>query len=303
MQNFGKIAVLMGGTSSEREISLISGQAVVEALRSEGVDAHPFDPASESIFDLKKLGFTKAFNILHGNFGEDGQVQSILNYLDIPYTGCGVLSSAIGMDKYRTKLIWKAIGLPVPDCVLLEDDTDFDAVEKQLGLPMFVKPAEEGSSVGVTKVKESGQLKGVYESLKQYKGVIIAEQFIGGGEFTCGILGETALPSIHIIPATEFYDYDAKYFRDDTQYVCPSNLSADAEAEIRSLALAAFKAIGGFGWGRVDFLRDDNGKMYLLEVNTLPGMTSHSLVPKAAAEIGLPFGELCVEILRHARVE
>lgn len=303
MHNFGKVAVLMGGTSSEREISLISGQAVVEALRSQGVDAHPFDPAEQSIFDLKKENYDRAFNILHGSFGEDGQVQAILNYLQIPYTGCGVMSSAIGMDKYRTKLIWKAVGLPVPDCVILHDGMDFAAVEEQLGLPMFVKPAEEGSSVGVTKVKEAGILESVYLGLKQYKGEIIAEKFVGGGEFTCGVLGETALPSIHIIPAAEFYDYDAKYFRDDTTYLCPADLNAEDEQHLRELAVAGYKAIGGKGWGRVDFLRDTDGKFYLLEVNTLPGMTSHSLVPKAAAEIGIPFPDLCVEILRHARVE
>lgn len=302
MQNFGKVAVLMGGFSSEREVSLKSGTAVLAALRRKGVDAHPFDPKEQPLSALAEQGFDCAFNILHGNYGEDGVVQGALDALGIPYTGCGVLASAIGMDKYRCKLLWQAVGLPVPEFVILHDDTDFDEVERRLGLPMFVKPAAEGSSVGVVKVKDSGSLKTVYHSLKHLRGEIIAEKFVSGGEYTCGILQGKALPGIRIIPATEFYDYEAKYNRDDTVYQCPSDLSPEQEKELGDLAVRAFETIGGQGWGRVDFLRDTDGKLYLLEVNTLPGMTDHSLVPKAAKQIGIDFDELCLAVLKTAHV-
>ena len=240
--------------------------------------------------------------MLHGTYGEDGTVQALLDSIGIPYTGCGMAASALGMDKYRCKLIWQALGLPVPDFAVLHDDTDFAAVEAEIGLPMFVKPAAEGSSVGVVKVKQPGELPRVYRELRErhLHGEIIAERFIDGGEYTCAVLSQQALPSIRIIPATEFYDYDAKYFRDDTVYQCPSDLDAAGEAEIRRLAKAGFEAIGGRGWGRVDFLRSQSGKLYLLEINTVPGMTSHSLVPKAAAQTGLDFADLCVEVLSHA---
>ena len=303
MQDFGKVAVLMGGFSSEREVSLASGQAVLEALRSKGVDAHAFDPKETPLGELKTQGFDCAFNILHGVFGEDGTVQGALEALGIRYTGCGVLASSIGMDKYRSKLLWKGLGLPVPDYAVLRDDSDFDAVERQLGLPMFVKPANEGSSVGVVKVKEAGRLKEVYHELKQFRGEIIAEAFIGGGEYTCGILNGRALPSVRIIPATEFYDKEAKYDRDDTVYLCPSDLSEEDERLMRDLTVCAFHAIGGRGWGRIDFLKDESGRLYLLEANTLPGMTSHSLVPKAAAQQCMDFAQLCIEILKTAYVE
>ena len=302
MQNFGKVAVLMGGFSSEREVSLDSGAAILAALKSKGIDAHAFDPKETPLSELKTQGFQTAFNILHGTFGEDGAIQGALELMGIPYTGSGVAASALGMDKYRCKLIWQALGLPVPDFAVLHDDTDFAAVEAELGLPMFVKPAAEGSSVGVVKVKQPGELPKVYRELRErhLHGEIIAERFIDGGEYTCAVLGQQALPSIRIIPATEFYDYDAKYFRDDTVYQCPSDLDAAGEAEIRRLAKAGFEAIGGRGWGRVDFLRSQSGKLYLLEINTVPGMTSHSLVPKAAAQTGLDFADLCVEVLSHA---
>ena len=302
MQAFGKVAVLMGGFSSEREVSLNSGGAVLAALQSKGVDAHAFDPKATPLAELKTQGFQTAFNILHGTYGEDGVVQGALEALGIPYTGCSVLASAIGMDKYRCKLLWKALDLPVPEFAVLHDDSDFDAVERELGLPLFVKPAIEGSSVGVVKVKEAGRLKEVYQSVKHLHGEILAERFIGGGEYTCAVLGGQALPSIRIIPATEFYDYEAKYNRDDTVYQCPSDLNEADEALMRSLSVRAFAAIGGQGWGRVDFLKDTDGKLYLLEVNTLPGMTGHSLVPKAAAQSGLSFADLCVEILKTAHV-
>ena len=280
MQNFGKVAVLMGGFSSEREISLDSGRAILAALRAQGVDAHAFDPKETPLGELKTQGFDCAFNILHGIFGEDGTVQGALETLGIRYTGCGVLASAVAMDKYRCKLLWKG-----------------------LGLPLFVKPANEGSSVGVVKVKEEGRLKDVYRDLKQYKGEIIAEKFIGGGEYTCGIIGGRALPAVRIIPATEFYDLEAKYERDDTVYLCPSDLSDEDEQLMRELTVRAFDAVGGRGWGRIDFLKDETGRLYLLEANTLPGMTSHSLVPKAAAQAGMDFPQLCIEILKTAYVE
>ena len=302
MQNFGKVAVLMGGFSSEREVSLNSGAAIVAALQSRGIDAHPFDPKTQDIVQLKALGFQTAFNTLHGTYGEDGTVQGLLEALGVPYTGCGVMASAIGMDKYRTKLVWQGLGLPVPEFAVLHDDSDFAAIERELGLPLFVKPAVEGSSVGVVKVKEAGSLKAAYQSVKHLHGEILAERFIGGGEYTCAVLNGQALPSIHIIPATEFYDYEAKYNRDDTVYQCPSDLNEADEALMRTLSVRAFAAIGGQGWGRVDFLKDTDGKLYLLEVNTLPGMTSHSLVPKAAAQSGLSFADLCVEILKTAHV-
>ena len=303
MQNFGKVAVLMGGFSSEREISLDSGRAVLAALRAKGVDAHAFDPKETPLGELKTQGFDCAFNILHGIFGEDGTVQGALETLGIRYTGCGVLASAVAMDKYRCKLLWKGLGLPVPDYEVLRDDSDFAAVEAKLGLPLFVKPANEGSSVGVVKVKEAGRLKDVYRDLKQYKGEIIAEKFIGGGEYTCGIIGGRALPAVRIIPATEFYDLEAKYERDDTVYLCPSDLSPEDEQLMRELTVRAFDAVGGRGWGRIDFLKDETGRLYLLEANTLPGMTSHSLVPKAAAQAGMDFPQLCIEILKTAYVE
>lgn len=302
MQDFGKVAVLMGGFSSEREVSLNSGAAIVAALQSRGIDAHPFDPKAQDIVQLKALGFQTAFNTLHGTYGEDGTVQGLLEALGVPYTGCGVMASAIGMDKYRTKLVWQGLGLPVPEFAVLHDNSDFAAIERELGLPLFVKPAVEGSSVGVVKVKEAGSLKAAYQSVKHLHGEILAERFIGGGEYTCAVLNGQALPSIHIIPATEFYDYEAKYNRDDTVYQCPSDLSEADEALMRTLSVRAFAAIGGQGWGRVDFLKDTDGKLYLLEVNTLPGMTSHSLVPKAAAQSGLSFADLCVEILKTAHV-
>ena len=302
MQDFGKVAVLMGGFSSERDVSLNSGAAIVAALQSSGIDAHPFDPKTQDIVQLKALGFQTAFNTLHGTYGEDGTVQGLLEALGVPYTGCGVMASAIGMDKYRTKLVWQGLGLPVPEFAVLHDDSDFAAIERELGLPLFVKPAVEGSSVGVVKVKEAGSLKAAYQSVKHLHGEILAERFIGGGEYTCAVLNGQALPSIHIIPATEFYDYEAKYNRDDTVYQCPSDLNEADEALMRTLSVRAFAAIGGQGWGRVDFLKDTDGKLYLLEVNTLPGMTSHSLVPKAAAQSGLSFADLCVEILKTAHV-
>jgi D-alanine-D-alanine ligase len=303
---FGKVAVLFGGTSAEREISLKSGNAVLAALRSRGVDAHAFDPAERPLSDLKSEGFERVFLILHGRGGEDGTAQGALELLGIPYTGSGVMASAVGMDKWRTKLLWRGAGLPVPDYVLLTADSDFAAVERQLGLPLFVKPANEGSSVGITKVKTPGMLADAHREAARHDSLVLAERYLGGGEFTVGMLGEgdqlRALPVVRIVPATEFYDYEAKYFRDDTRYFCPSGLPPDKEAEMQALARQAFTVLGCRGWGRVDVLLDADGTAYLLEINTAPGMTDHSLVPMAARAAGIDFPELCVKVLELAHV-
>ncbi len=303
---FGKVAVLFGGNSAEREISQKSGNAVLAALRSRGVDAHPFDPAERPLSDLKAEGVARAFLILHGRGGEDGTAQGALELLGIPYTGSGVMASAVGMDKWRTKLLWRGAGLPVPDYALLTSDSDFAAVERQLGLPLFVKPANEGSSVGITKVKAPGTLVDAYREAARHDSLVLAERYLGGGEFTVGMLGDgdklRALPVVKIVPATEFYDYEAKYFRDDTRYFCPSGLPPEKEAEMQALAKQAFMVLGCRGWGRVDVLMDTDGAPYLLEINTAPGMTDHSLVPMAARTAGIEFPELCVKVLELAHV-
>ncbi len=296
-KQFGRVAVLLGGFSAERDVSLNSGRAVLAALKRQGIDAEGFDPSERPLAELKTAGFDRAFNVLHGTYGEDGVVQGALEALGIAYTGCGVLASAIAMDKFRTRLLWQSLGLPNVPYVVLKDDSDFAAVEQQLGLPLFVKPAAEGSSVGVMKIKQVGELAQVYPQLKQYHGEILAERAITGGEYACALVGDQALPSIRIIPSGEFYDYEAKYQRNDTTYQCPSDLSAEQEAKMQQLAQAAFAAVDGRGWGRVDFLRDENGDLYLLELNTVPGMTDHSLVPMAARAVGMDFDQLCVRIL------
>ena len=298
MKQFGKVAVLFGGTSAEREVSLNSGGRVLAALQGKGVDAQGFDPAERPLADLK--AFDRAFVALHGRHGEDGTLQGALELLHIPYTGSGVLASALGMDKFRTKLLWQAAGLAVPECVVLTADSDFAAIERDLGLPLFVKPAREGSSIGVTKVREPGQLAAAYAEAVQHDSLVIAEKGILGGEYTVGILGDQALPIIKIEPATDFYDYEAKYLRDDTKYLCPCGLPADQEALIRQQALEAFRLIGGRGWGRVDFLMDEAGNHYYLEVNTSRGMTDHSLVPMAARATGVDYPDLVVKVLELA---
>jgi D-alanine-D-alanine ligase len=300
--DFGKVAVLLGGKSAERDVSLKSGNAVLAALRRQGVDAHAFDPAERDLVDLEREGFARVFIALHGRYGEDGTVQGALELLEIPYTGSGIMASALGMDKWRTKLIWQAAGLPVPDYAMLDGNSDFATVEARLGLPLFVKPAREGSSIGVTKVKTPGGLRAAYEEAARHDSLVIAEAFIGGGEYTVAILGNTVFPAIKIEPATDFYDYEAKYFRDDTRYLCPCGLAEGKEAEIRAQALKAFEAIGGSGWGRVDFLMDEAGRHYFLEANTSPGMTDHSLVPMAAKVAGVSFDELVLRILELAHV-
>lgn len=294
---FGKVAVVCGGTSSEREVSLNSGKAVLEALLSKGVDAHHFDPKDTDISKLRD--YDRVFNVLHGTFGEDGSLQGVLDGLGIPYTGCGVLASAIAMDKFRCRLIWQSLGLPNVPYVVLNDDTDFEQVEREFGLPLFAKPAAEGSSVGVMMIENVGDLAKAYPKLKQYHGEILAEKAITGGEYTVAILGDVALPSIRMIPAGKFYDYEAKYLRDDTVYQCPSDLTKEQEAQIADLALRAFAAVDGKGWGRVDFLKGSDEKLHLLELNTVPGMTDHSLVPMAAKVVGIDFSSLCVQILEQ----
>src|SRR3989338_8789588 len=300
--SFGKVAVLFGGKSAEREVSLKSGTAVLAALRRSGVDAHAFDPAVQNLQALRDEGHERAFIALHGRFGEDGTVQGALELLGIPYTGSGVLASALGMDKWRTKLVWQASGLPVPDYALLEQQSNWQAVVHQLGLPLFVKPANEGSSVGISKVKELGELPGAFLTAVRHDKLVLAESFIGGGEYTVAILGEQALPVIKIEPANEFYDYEAKYERNDTRYLCPSGLRVAQEAEMQRMAKRSFALIGGQGWGRVDFLMDEAGRPYLLEVNTSPGMTDHSLVPMAARQAGMSFEQLVLRILELAHV-
>ncbi len=298
--------MLFGGSSAEREISLKSGNAVLAALRGKGVDAHAFDPARRPLAELKAEGFERVFLILHGRGGEDGTAQGALELMGIPYTGSGVMASAVGMDKWRSKLLWRGAGLPVPDYALLEADSDFAAVERQLGLPLFVKPANEGSSVGISKVKSPGGLAAAYAEAAKHDSLVLAERFLGGGEYTVGVLGEgrslRALPVVKIEPASEFYDYEAKYFRDDTRYLCPCGLPPEREAAMQDLARRAFTVLGCRGWARVDVLLDDDGKPYLLEINTAPGMTDHSLVPMAARTAGLDFPDLCLQVLELAHV-
>ncbi|NJD23972.1 MAG: D-alanine--D-alanine ligase [Betaproteobacteria bacterium] len=301
MSDFGKVAVLFGGTSAEREVSLNSGTRVLAALCGQGIDAHAFDPASQPLDALK--GYDRAFIALHGRHGEDGTIQGALEVMHIPYTGPGVLASALAMDKFRSKLIWQAAGLPIPEYALLDAGSDFADVEEELGLPLFVKPGREGSSIGVTKVKAPGALKAAFEEAARHDSLVIAEKAMMGGEYTVGILGDEAFPIIKIEPATEFYDYEAKYNRDDTRYLCPCGLPEGKERLIRSQALEAFRILGGRGWGRVDFLMDEEGNHYFLEANTAPGMTDHSLVPMAARVAGLSYPELVRRVLELAALD
>jgi D-alanine-D-alanine ligase len=298
MNNFGKVAVLFGGKSAEREVSLNSGSRVLAALLRQGVDAHAFDPAERKLDELS--AYDRAFIALHGRYGEDGTIQGVLELMGIPYTGSGVMASAVGMDKWRTKLLWRAAGLPIPEYAMLKADSDFADIEEELGLPLFVKPACEGSSIGISKVKRSGDLRAAYAEAAKHDSLVIAERAILGGEYTVAILGGEALPIIKIEPATEFYDYEAKYLRDDTAYRCPCGLPPEREAELRRQAVDAFHVLGGRGWGRVDFLMDEEGNAFFLEVNTSPGMTDHSLVPVAARVAGIPYDELVVRVLALA---
>ncbi len=300
--SLGKVAVLFGGRSAEREVSLKSGAAVLAALLRSGVDAHAFDPATRNLQALVDEGFDHAFIALHGRFGEDGTVQGALELLGVPYTGSGVMASALGMDKWRSKLVWQAGGLPVPEFLIINEKSDSAEVVEKLGLPLFVKPANEGSSVGISKVKTVDDLSAAYQSAAKHDKLVIAERFIGGGEYTVAILGDQALPVIKIEPANEFYDFEAKYLRDDTRYLCPSGLDVGRETQMQHLALRAFALIGGLGWGRVDFLMSEDGQPYVLEANTSPGMTDHSLVPMAARVAGICFEELVLKVLGMAHV-
>jgi D-alanine-D-alanine ligase len=296
--DFGKTAVLLGGDSSEREISLISGNAVLAALQRRGVDAHAFDPQVRPLADLERDGFARAFIILHGPGGEDGAMQGALEWLGVPYTGSGVLASALTMDKLKTKRVVVGAGYAAPDYAVLSNPADLPAALERVGLPMMIKPASQGSSVGIAKVKTAAELPAAFAEARAVDPIVFAERFVDGEEFTVGVLQDAALPSIRIQPATEFYDYQAKYFRDDTQYHCPSGIDAKAEAELQAAALAAFRVTDCAGWGRVDFMRDrSSGKFYFIEINTTPGMTSHSLVPMAARQAGTDFDELVWRVL------
>lgn len=299
---FGKVAVLLGGKSAEREVSLKSGGMVLNALRAKGVDAHAFDPKERDFAALEKERFERVFIALHGRFGEDGTVQGILEWLGIPYTGSGVLASALAMDKLRTKRIWTAEGLPSAPHAVLTRESNLKAATRALGLPLFVKPAREGSSVGMSKVKRAGDLEEAFALAVNYDPVVIAEKFIDGPELTVAILGEEALPVIRIETPREFYDYEAKYIANDTRYLIPCGLPKAKEKQIQAMCLQAFKALGCSGWGRVDLMLDRRGKPYLLEINTAPGMTDHSLVPMAARAIGISYEDLCVKILEGAHV-
>jgi D-alanine-D-alanine ligase len=295
--SFGKVAVLLGGDSSEREISLLSGHAVLEALQRRGVDAHAFDPSEHALASLLDERFDRVWIALHGPGGEDGTLQGALEYLGVPYTGSGVMGSAIGMDKLRTKRLADAIGVATADYVVLRGPHDFEIAVERLGLPMIVKPASQGSSVGMTKVARAADLPAAYEAARAFETQIFAEPWITGKEYTVAVLQGRALPSIRIETPQTFYDYQAKYFRDDTRYFCPSGLSNQAEQHLAQLALAAFDAIGASGWGRADFMSDATGRPLLLEVNTIPGMTSHSLVPMAARAVEIDFDELVWRVL------
>ena len=294
---FGRVAVLFGGDSSEREISLLSGNAVLEGLKRRGVDAHAFDPRDQSLGDLLAQRFERVWVALHGPGGEDGTLQGALEYLGIPYTGSGVMGSAIGMDKLRTKRLALAAGVPTADFVVLRGPEDFAAALERLKLPLIVKPATQGSSVGMSKVERAQDLPAAFAAAVQLETLVFAEPWIPGKEYTVSILQDQALPSIRIETPKTFYDYEAKYFRDDTRYFCPSGLSAGAEAHMAALALAAFAATGASGWGRADFMLDAAAKPLLLEINTIPGMTSHSLVPMAARAVGIDFDELVWRVL------
>jgi D-alanine-D-alanine ligase len=300
--SYGKVAVLFGGRSAEREISLKSGTMVLGALRKRGVDAYPFDPKDQPLSELIAQRFDRAFIVLHGRFGEDGTVQGALEYLGVPYTGSGVMASALAMDKWRTKLMWQAARIATPEYEVLTGRSDWAGVADRLGIPLMVKPAREGSSIGMTKVTSVEKVQAAYELATQYDQVVLAERFIEGVEVTAAILSGEALPLIRLETPRTFYDYQAKYFADDTRYICPSGLPAGEERAIQEQVLAAFALLGCSGWGRVDVMLDRAGRAYLLEVNTVPGMTDHSLVPMAARARGIEFDELCVRILETAHV-
>ncbi len=297
VKSLGKVAVLMGGISAEREVSLVSGNAVLKGLVSSGVDAHAVDANPANIGSLKAQGFDRAFIVLHGRWGEDGVVQGALQSINLPYTGSGVLGCALAMDKARSKLIWQQLGLPTADFRVLNSDADLDGLLDQLGLPLFLKPVREGSSVGIAKVESEAQLKSAYVSAASFGDAVLAERFIEGAELTVSILDGKALPVIEMRTDNEFYDYHAKYETDETQYICPAQLPDALTQEVQEIALAAFNALDCSVWGRVDLMLDANQRPLLLEVNTVPGMTSHSLVPMAAAANGMSFEDLVLGLI------
>jgi len=299
---FGKVAVLFGGASTEREVSLVSGSAVLAALQRRGIDAQGFDPRDTPLAQLPQLGIDRVWIALHGPGGEDGTVQGALEVLGVPYTGSGVLGSALGMDKLRTKRLAAAMGVMTADSVVLRTVADCASALERLGLPMIVKPATQGSSVGMTKVTAAAELEPAFRAAAAVDDVVFAEKWITGAEYTVAVLHRRVLPAIRIEAANAFYDYEAKYKRNDTKYHCPAGLSAQAEAHMASLALAAFDAVGAEGWGRADFMADHTGRPLLLEINTVPGMTDHSLVPMAARAAGIDFEELCWQVLETSFV-
>jgi len=299
----GKVAVLLGGKSSEREVSLMSGTAVLEALRRQGIDAYPFDTGQRSLSDFAAERFDRAFVILHGRYGEDGTIQGALDLMGVPYTGSGVLACALAMDKWRTKLVWNAVGIPTPRFQMLNANSDFAACADALGLPLIVKPAREGSTIGLTKVTDAGLIKNAYLNAAKHDSLVLAEQFVDGPELTAAILDDQSLPLVRIEAPGHNYDYHAKYFSEQTQYFCPSGIDPDLEQRIKNLCAQAYRVIGCRGWGRVDVMVDANGEPWILEVNTVPGMTGHSLVPMAAKAAGVSFDQLVMRILEGAHVE
>ncbi|MCK5725502.1 MAG: D-alanine--D-alanine ligase [Thiotrichaceae bacterium] len=298
---FGKVAVLMGGWAAEREVSLKSGRSVLNALEGAGVDVHGVDLSREGVAQLTAGSYDRVFNIVHGRGGEDGELQGALEIAQIPYTGCGVMASAISMDKLMTKRLWRGMNLPTPEYRVLDAETDWSEVVDSLGLPLIIKPALEGSSIGMSKVDSQEELPAAYELAAEY-GEVFAEQWVTGSEYTVAIVNGEVLPSIRLQVSNAFYDYEAKYQSNDTQYFCPSGLSDDAELEIAALAQRAFNAVGGRGWGRVDVMCSQQGDFVLIEVNTVPGMTDHSLVPMAAKQQGYSFESLVLNILSTARL-
>lgn len=307
-KSFGKVGVLFGGRSAEREVSNMSGAGVLAALQSKGIDAHAFDPGRRSLAELAAEKFDRVFIALHGRYGEDGSLQGALELLGIPYTGSGVMASSVGMDKITTKIVWLNAGLPTPRYAVLNAQSDLAACAADLGLPLIVKPPHEGSTIGITKVNAAGEFKAAYDTAAALDDAVLAEEFVTGREFTVAILGSgasaRALPIVEIVAPEGNYDYQNKYFTDDTKYHCPAALPDALAAEMQRIAVEAYRALGCEGWGRVDvLLRERDQKPFLLEVNTSPGMTSHSLVPMAARAEGISYEELCVEILRGARLK
>jgi D-alanine-D-alanine ligase len=302
MSSPGKIAVLFGGRSAEREISLMSGGNVLKALQQSGLDAHAFDPAERDIFELKRDGFARVFIALHGRYGEDGTVQGALELMGIPYTGSGVMASALAMDKVRTKMVWTAAGIPTPRFEVVDAGSDWAGVAQRLGLPLIVKPAHEGSTIGLTKVTAASQLPQAYALAALHDAFVMAEEFIAGEELTAGFLGDQVLPLIRIEAPQGNYDYQNKYFSDETKYHCPCGLPEAEELRIRALVMKSAQALGCAGWGRADLIRRADGSVQFLEMNTTPGMTGHSLVPMAARQAGLSFNDLVLRILELAHV-